>query len=110
LAKLDTSRLDIYATYPLTQLLTQPGATIIRDRLKTKLIIVASIMIFGMLSLALTLTQMRKTLIHNNDNYGKNKKKSFDKYNALTKMKNSDVAEKAKVDNKKAGSLKPAVS
>jgi len=62
LAKLDTSRLDIYATYPLTQLLTQPGATIVRDRLQSKLIIVASFMVFGMLSVALILNVMRKNL------------------------------------------------
>lgn len=63
LAKLDTSRLDIYATYPLTQLLTQPGATIKRDRLQTKLVILASILIFGMLSLSFILTRMRKNLL-----------------------------------------------
>lgn len=63
LAKLDTSRLDIYATYPLTQLLTRPGATIKRDRLKSKLMIVAGILIFGMLSIAMTLAHMRKLLI-----------------------------------------------
>lgn len=67
LAKLDTSRLDIYATYPLTQLLTQPGATVTRDRLQAKLILLAGIMIFGMLSLALILTQMRQTLICKNN-------------------------------------------
>ena len=63
LAKLDTSRLDIYATYPLTQLLTQPGATITRDRLQTKLVIIAGFLVFGMMSLALVLHQMRKTLV-----------------------------------------------
>ena len=62
LAKLDTSRLDIYATYPLTQLLTQPGATIKRDRLKSKLMIVASIIIYGMLSIALILIEVRKNV------------------------------------------------
>lgn len=65
LAKLDTSRLDIYATYPLTQLLTQPGATIKRDRLQAKLMIVASVLIYGMLSLALALIQVRKRVISN---------------------------------------------
>jgi len=63
LAKLDTSRLDIYATYPLTQLLTHPGATIKRDRLQAKLMIVASILIYGMLMLALTLTRVRKMVM-----------------------------------------------
>jgi uncharacterized protein involved in exopolysaccharide biosynthesis len=63
LAKLDTSRLDIYATYPLTQLLTQPGATIKRDRLQTKLVILASILIFGMLSLSFILARMRKKIL-----------------------------------------------
>ncbi len=63
LAKLDTSRLDIYATYPLTQLLTQPGATIKRDRLQTKLMILASVLIYGMLSLALALVQVRKRVV-----------------------------------------------
>jgi len=63
LAKLDTSRLDIYATYPLTQLLTRPGATITRDRLQTKLVIVAGFLIFGMLSVAMILNQMRTTLV-----------------------------------------------
>ena len=63
LAKLDTSRLDIYSTYPLTQLLTHPGATITRDRLQTKLVIVAGFLIFGMLSVAMILNQMRTTLV-----------------------------------------------
>ncbi len=63
LAKLDTSRLDIYATYPLTQLLTQPGATIKRDRLQSKLMIVAGFLIYGMLSLALALRQVRKRMV-----------------------------------------------
>jgi len=72
LAKLDTSRLDIYATYPLTQLLTQPGATIKRDRLQAKLMIVASFLIFGMLALALCLVQVRDVVLskpdqHNSD-------------------------------------------
>ena len=66
LAKLDTSRLDVYATYPLTQLLTQPGATIKRDRLKSKLMIVAGLLIFGMLSLAMTMAHMRKTFMTGN--------------------------------------------
>lgn len=63
LAKLDTSRLDIYATYPLTQLLTQPGATVKRDRLQAKLMIVASGLIYALLALALTLTRMRKNIM-----------------------------------------------
>lgn len=63
LAKLDTSRLDIYATYPLTQLLTQPGGTITRDRLQSKIMILAIVMIFGLLSLATTLTHMRRSLL-----------------------------------------------
>jgi uncharacterized protein involved in exopolysaccharide biosynthesis len=65
LAKLDTSRLDIYATYPLTQLLTQPGATIMRDRLQTKLMIVGSILVYAMLSLALALIHVRKRILKN---------------------------------------------
>lgn len=65
LAKLDTSRLDLYATYPLTQLLTQPGATIKRDRLQAKLMIVASVLIYGMLALALTLIQLRNLVLTN---------------------------------------------
>lgn len=62
LTKLDTSRLDIYATYPLTQLLTQPGQNIKRDRLQVKLVIVALFMGFGLLSLALILTHLRQRL------------------------------------------------
>ncbi|GGZ99804.1 hypothetical protein GCM10008090_05570 [Arenicella chitinivorans] len=63
LAKLDTSRLDIYATYPLTQLLTEPGGTIKRDRLQAKLIIVALFMVFGLLSLAVILADVRQCLM-----------------------------------------------
>lgn len=62
LTKLDTSRLDIYATYPLTQLLTAPGISIKRDRLQSKLVVVALFLGFGLLSLALTLTNLRKML------------------------------------------------
>jgi len=62
LAKLDTSRLDIYATYPLTQLLTLPGATIKRDRLKSKLMILAGIIIYGLLCLAMTLATIRELI------------------------------------------------
>ena len=107
LAKLDTSRLDIYATYPLTQLLTQPGATVTRDRLQTKLVIVAGILIFGMLSLAFTLTRMRKTLSHKNEKH----KKSEEKYNALVNLQDSSVVENTKVTDKaNTGFLKPVVS
>jgi len=67
LAKLDTSRLDIYSTYPLTQLLTRPGDTIVRDRLKTKILILALLMVFALLCLAMTLEQMRKTLVKEAD-------------------------------------------
>jgi len=59
LAKLDTSRLDIYATYPLTQLLTQPGATVKRDRLQAKLVILATIVIYMLLALALILNRVK---------------------------------------------------
>ena len=62
LAKLDTSRLDIYATYPLTQLLTNPGSTIKRDRMQAKLIIVALFLAFGLLSCAIILTEIRKQM------------------------------------------------
>jgi len=67
LAKLDTSRLDIYATYPLTQMLTQPGATIKRDRLQAKLMIVATILIYGLMSLALILNRVRRNLFGGNE-------------------------------------------
>ena len=63
LAKLDTSRLDIYATYPLTQLLTEPGGTITRDRLPAKLMIVALFLVFGLISLSLILTRLRSNLL-----------------------------------------------
>lgn len=66
LTKLDTSRLDIYATYPLTQLLTIPGDNIKRDRLQAKLVVVALFLGFGLLSLALTLTNLRKKLLEDN--------------------------------------------
>lgn len=62
LAKLDTSRLEIYATYPLTQLLTRPGATITRDRIQAKLMIVAAVLVYGLLALALILKQIRQTI------------------------------------------------
>ena len=107
LAKLDTSRLDIYATYPLTQLLTQPGATVTRDRLQTKLVIVAGILIFGMLSLAFTLTRMRKTLSHKNEKH----KKSEEKNNALVDLQDSSVVENTKATDKaNTGFFKPVVS
>ncbi len=63
LAKLDTSRLDIYATYPLTQLLTLPGATVKRDRLKSKLMVLAGIIIYGFLCLAMTLANIRQLVL-----------------------------------------------
>lgn len=66
LTKLDTSRLDIYATYPLTQLLTIPGGNIKRDRLQAKLVVVALFLGFGLLSLALTLTNLRKKILEEN--------------------------------------------
>jgi uncharacterized protein involved in exopolysaccharide biosynthesis len=63
LTKLDTNRLDIYATYPLTQLLTIPGGNIKRDRLQAKLVVIALFLGFGLLSLALILTNLRKLLL-----------------------------------------------
>ncbi|MFT6407548.1 MAG: hypothetical protein ACJAQ6_000960 [Arenicella sp.] len=65
LAKLDTSRLDIYATYPLTQLLTQPGATVKRSRLQEKLMIVAAILIYGLLAMTLLLSGVRRSFLEN---------------------------------------------
>jgi hypothetical protein len=67
LAKLDTSRLDIYATYPLTQLLTQPGARVTRSRLQEKLMIVAAILIYGLLAVTLILSGVRQSFLQNND-------------------------------------------
>ncbi|MCH2190332.1 MAG: hypothetical protein MK188_05350 [Gammaproteobacteria bacterium] len=66
LAKLDTSRLDIYATYPLTQLLTEPGGTITRDRLTAKLIIIALFLVLFLISLSLILTRLRSNLLAQN--------------------------------------------
>ncbi len=60
LAKLDTSRLDIYATYPLTQLLTQPGETIKEDKLQKAVIVLALIMVYLMLAASLILIEVRK--------------------------------------------------
>ncbi len=62
LTKLDSNRLDIYATYPLTQLLTEPGGTIKRDRLQTKLMLVVMFLIYGLVSLALTLTHLKRSI------------------------------------------------
>jgi len=67
LAKLDTSRLDIYATYPLTQLLTQPGATIKRDRLQSKLIVLATILIYMLLTLAMILKRIKASVFEQSD-------------------------------------------
>ena len=67
LAKLDTSRLDIYATYPLTQLLTQPGATIKRSRLQEKLIIVAAILVYGLLAMTLILGGVRHSFLKDHE-------------------------------------------
>jgi uncharacterized protein involved in exopolysaccharide biosynthesis len=89
LAKLDTSRLDIYATYPLTQLLTQPGATIKRDRLKSKLMIVASVLIYAMLALALALIQVRKRVILDTEKaLVASEAKSY-KFNSFSKLTSS---------------------
>ena len=87
LAKLDTSRLDIYATYPLTQLLTQPGGTIVRDRLQSKILVLAIILMFGLLSLAVTLGHMRKTLLKKVDE--KNQTSNTSQTQANNKVKNS---------------------
>lgn len=62
LTKLDSNRLDIYATYPLTQLLTKPGGTIKRDRLQAKLMVVALFLIYGLVSLASVLTHLRRSI------------------------------------------------
>lgn len=68
LAKLDTSRLDIYATYPLTQLLTQPAGTITRDRLQAKLMIVALFLACGLIGLSLVLIKLRSNLATDDQN------------------------------------------
>lgn len=60
LARLDSGKLDIYATYPLTQLLTEPGMSLTRDYLVVKLIIVATCLITAMLGLMILLVEMRK--------------------------------------------------
>lgn len=89
LAKLDTSRLDIYATYPLTQLLTQPGATIKRDRLQAKLMIVASILIYGLLALALSLVQLRKTILSKSQDFDGNQTEDSNNSSLLEAKSNS---------------------
>jgi len=60
LAKLDTGKLDIYATYPLTQLLTQPGNIVKRDRLASKLMVLGLMMVCGLLCLVVVLNQVRQ--------------------------------------------------
>lgn len=67
LAKLDTSRLDIYATYPLTQLLTQPGATVRLDRLQAKLVILVTVLIYLLLALAIVLKRVKQTVFSSDD-------------------------------------------
>ena len=95
----------------MTQLLTLPGATITRDRLQTKLIIMASIMVFGMLSLAFTLTQMRKTLSQKSQKRKKIKESLLGKYNALVNLQSSDTEKNIKVSSKANKSFfRPAVS
>ncbi len=84
LAKLDTSRLDIYATYPLTQLLTQPGDTIKRDRLQAKLMIVALFLAFGLIALALIFTRLRRVLMSDEDI--PDKARAFNEANSLSEQ------------------------
>jgi len=91
LAKLDTSRLDIYATYPLTQLLTHPGATITRDRLKSKLMIIAGVLIFGMLAMALILNNMRVSLLESNKRSSPNTKPYDAQFESNQNVRNEDI-------------------
>lgn len=58
LAKIDTGGLDVFATYPLTQMLTEPGDSVKKSTLKIKLMIAASIIasllyMLGVLALGL---------------------------------------------------------
>ncbi len=63
LTRLDSGKFDIYATYPLTQLLTEPGMTLTRDHLITKLIIVALVLMTGLLGLMIFLYEVRKHFV-----------------------------------------------
>lgn len=66
LARLDSGKFDIYATYPLTQLLTQPGMNVTRDHLVIKLIIVSAFLIAVILGLMILLLEMRQIYFNAN--------------------------------------------
>jgi len=63
LTRLDSSKFDVYATYPLVQLLTLPGGQIVRDHLGSKLILVAGILLSIFLCVLIILFDIRKQLL-----------------------------------------------
>lgn len=63
LTRLDSSKFDIYATYPLVQLLTLPGGQINRDHLASKLIMVAGILLSMLVCVLIILFDIRKQLL-----------------------------------------------
>jgi uncharacterized protein involved in exopolysaccharide biosynthesis len=63
LTRLDSSKFDVYATYPLVQLLTLPGGQIVRDHLGSKLILVAGILLSILVCVMLVLFDIRRQLL-----------------------------------------------
>lgn len=63
LTRLDSSKFDVYATYPLVQLLTLPGGQIVRDQLGNKLILVASVLLNILVCVLIVLFDIRKQLL-----------------------------------------------
>lgn len=63
LTRLDSGKFDIYATYPLTQLLTLPGMNVVRDHMASKVFILAAFLIGMLLCLAFVAHHMRVILL-----------------------------------------------
>lgn len=63
LTRLDSSKFDVYATYPLVQLLTIPGGQIVRDHLGSKLMLVAGILLSILICVLIVLFDIRKQLL-----------------------------------------------
>ncbi len=59
LTKLDSNRFDIYASYPLTQLLSLPGSNIRKDRFALKLLVVCGIALSAMTAILIVLVRVR---------------------------------------------------
>lgn len=66
LTRLDSSKFDVYASYPLVQLLTLPGGQILQDHLGSRLLLITSVLVNIFICALILLFDIRRQLLASN--------------------------------------------